>query len=38
VLGLPLLAAPFAIVILWRRGRSVTADVDASDRATAPWH
>lgn len=38
VIGLPLIAAPFAILIVWRRGRSVTADVDASDRATAPWH
>jgi hypothetical protein len=37
VIGLPLIAAPFALLILWRRGRSLTPDVEARDRATAPW-
>ena len=38
VIGLPLIAAPFALLIVWRRGRSLTADVEARERATAPWH
>lgn len=37
VLGLPLIAAPFALLVVWRRGRSLTADVEARDRAAAPW-
>lgn len=36
-IGLPLIAAPFALLIVWRRGRSLTADVEARDRAAAPW-
>jgi hypothetical protein len=36
-IGLPLIAAPFALLIVWRRGRSLTAAVEARDRATAPW-
>jgi hypothetical protein len=37
VIGLPLIAAPFALLIVWRRGRSLAPDVEARDRATAPW-
>jgi len=37
VLGLPLIAAPFALLMVWRRGRSLTTDVEARERASAPW-
>jgi hypothetical protein len=37
VIGLPLLAAPFGYFLVWRRGRGDGADVDAQERATAPW-
>jgi hypothetical protein len=36
VVGLPLVAAPIGFLIVWRRGR-VRADVEASERASAPW-
>lgn len=37
VIGLPLIAAPFAFLVVWRRGRSPAPDVEARERATAPW-
>jgi hypothetical protein len=37
VVGLPLIAAPVAFLIVWRRGRA-RPDVDARRRANAPWH
>jgi hypothetical protein len=38
VIGLPLIAAPFAILIVWRRGRSMPAAGAARAPPTAPWH
>ncbi len=37
VIGLPLIAAPFGIFLVWRRGRAPRADLDARKRATMPW-
>jgi hypothetical protein len=37
VIGLPLIAAPIGILIVWRRGRAAGADVEARKRATEPW-
>jgi hypothetical protein len=37
VIGLPLIAAPAGILLVWRRGRATRADVEARERATAPW-
>ncbi len=37
VIGLPVIAAPFAILFLWRRSRIAGADVEARERAAAPW-
>jgi hypothetical protein len=37
VIGLPLIAAPIGILIIWRRGRASGADIEARKRATEPW-
>ena len=37
VIGLPLIAAPIGILIIWRRGRAAGADIEARERATEPW-
>ncbi|HEY3765186.1 MAG TPA: hypothetical protein VGL44_08505 [Gaiellales bacterium] len=37
VIGLPLLAAPIGFLLVWRRSRTRGADIDAQERATAPW-
>jgi hypothetical protein len=37
VIGLPLIAAPIGILIVWRRGRTAGADIEARKRATEPW-
>jgi hypothetical protein len=37
VIGLPLIAAPIGILVIWRRGRAAGADIEARERATEPW-
>lgn len=37
VIGLPLIAAPFAFLLVWRRSRAPRPEVDARERATTPW-
>jgi hypothetical protein len=35
--SLPLIGAPLGILIIWRRGRTTRADLEARERAIAPW-
>jgi hypothetical protein len=37
VIGLPLVAAPIAFLLVWRRGRAGGPDLEARKRAAAPW-